>query len=56
MPRRGILGTSTIILYKDIDKYTFMCGSDFYETDVSCMPKNGWSDPSLEVSKTKQIN
>ena len=48
MPRpfkRGILGASTIILSKDIDKYTFMCGSNFYETDGSCMPKNGWSDP-----------
>ena len=40
MPRllkRGILGASTIILSKDIDKYAFMCGSNFYETDVrSC--------------------
>ena len=38
MPRhlkRGILGASTIILSKDIDKYAFMCGSNFYETDVS---------------------
>ena len=38
MPRlleRGILGASTIILSKDIDKYAFMCGSHFYETDVS---------------------
>ena len=37
MPRPlkwGILGASTIILYKDIDKYAFMCGSNFYETDV----------------------
>ena len=37
MPRplkRGILGASTIILFKDIDKYAFMCGSNFYETDV----------------------
>ena len=37
MPRplkRGILGASTIILSKDIDKYAFMCGSNFYETDV----------------------
>ena len=24
----------TIILFKDIDKYAFMCGSIFYETDV----------------------
>ena len=43
--KQGILGASTIILSKDIDKYTFICGSNFYETDVSCM--NGWSDPSL---------
>ena len=38
MPRplkQGILGASRIILSKDIDKYTFMCGSNFYETDVS---------------------
>ena len=37
MPRplkRGILGASIIILSKDIDKYAFMCGSNFYETDV----------------------
>ena len=32
--KRGILGASTIILSKDIDKYAFMCGSNFYETDV----------------------
>ena len=38
MPRplkRGILGASTIILSKDIDKYAFMCGLNFYETDSS---------------------
>ena len=37
MPRplkQGILGASTIILSKDIDKYAFMCASSFYETDV----------------------
>ena len=37
MPRplkRGILGVSTIILSKDIDNYAFMCGSNFYETEV----------------------
>ena len=37
MPRpliRGILGARTIILPKDIDKCAFMCGSNFYETDV----------------------
>ena len=38
MPRplkRGLLGASTKILSKDIDKYAFICGSNFYETDVS---------------------
>ena len=38
MPRplkRGILGASTIILTKDIFKYAIMCGSNFYETDVT---------------------
>ena len=38
MPRqlkRGILGASTIILSKDIDKYAFMCGLNFYETAVN---------------------
>ena len=38
MPRplkRGILGASTIILSKYIDKYAFMCGSNFYESDVT---------------------
>ena len=39
MPRPlkgGILGGSIIliILSKDIDKYAFMCGSNFNETDV----------------------
>ena len=37
MPRplnRGLPGASTIILSKDIDKYAFMCGSNFYESDV----------------------
>ena len=33
--KRGMLGASTIILSKDIDKCAFMCGSIFYETDVS---------------------
>ena len=39
MPRPlkwGILGASTISLSKDIDKYAFMCGSNFYESDVIC--------------------
>ena len=37
MPRPlkwGIIGASTIILSKDINKYAFMCGSNFYESDV----------------------
>ena len=45
MPRalkRGILGTSTMILSKDIDKYSFMCGLNFYETDVRNRKKNIW--------------
>ena len=47
MPRplkRGILGASTIILSKDIDKYAFMCGSNFYESDVTinkCQKETG---------------
>ena len=43
MPRplkQGIVGASTIILSKDIDKYAFMCGSNFYETDVRNWSKN----------------
>ena len=32
--KRGILGARTMILSKDIDKYAFMCGSNFYESDV----------------------
>ena len=38
MPRplkQGLLGASTIILSKDIDKYAFMCGSNFNETDIT---------------------
>ena len=38
MPRplkRKILGASTIILSKDIDKYTSMCGLNFYEPDIN---------------------
>ena len=32
--KRGLLGASIIILSKDIDKYAFMYGSNFNETDV----------------------
>ena len=38
MPRplkRGIIGAITIILSKDINKYAFMYGSNFYESDVT---------------------
>ena len=38
MPRplkRGKLGASSIILAKDIDKNSVMCGSNFYETNVT---------------------
>ena len=28
------LGASTTILSKDIDRYAFMCGSNFYESDI----------------------
>ena len=41
MPRplkRGILGASKIIQSKDIDKYA-ICGSNFYETDVTSESK-----------------
>ena len=31
---RGIIDATTIIFSKVIDKYAFMCGSKFYETDV----------------------
>ena len=44
MPRPlkwGILGASTIILSKEIDKYAFMCGSNFYESDVSRVKRDG---------------
>ena len=29
------LGASTVILSKDIDKHAFLCGSIFYETEVT---------------------
>ena len=38
MPRplkQAMLGASTIILSKDIDKYAFMFGSNFYESDFT---------------------
>ena len=31
---------STITLSKNTDKNAFMCGSNFYETDVRCYKKN----------------
>ena len=33
--KRGALGASTIILSKDINKYAFMCDSNFNETEVT---------------------
>ena len=33
--KQGIQGSSTIIISKDIDKYAFMCGSNFFESDVT---------------------
>ena len=42
MPRplkQGIPGASPIILSKEIVKYAFMCGSNFYETDVTLCKK-----------------
>ena len=50
MPRtlkQGILGASTTILSKDIDKYAFMCGSKFYETDVRCQTVINIQDLSI---------
>ena len=53
MPRplkRGILGASTIILSKDIDKYAFMCSSNFNETDVSSKTsQKGFSASKCDV-------
>ena len=43
MPRpfkQGILGASTTILSTVIDKYAFMCGSKFYESDVTYLAYN----------------
>ena len=57
MPRplkRGILGARTIILFIDIDKYAFMCGSNFYESDVkSCEHKTVFI---LICNLTKRVN
>ena len=39
--KRGILGTSTIILSKDIDKYAFMCGSILMKQMLECK----WNNP-----------
>ena len=49
MPRplkRGILGASTIILSKNIDKYAFMCGSNFLW--IRRYHKIFWDDNSFE--------
>ena len=60
MPRplkRGILGANTIILSKDIDKYAFMCGSNFYETDVrwNLLPKSGKLEKNPEAFPSSPI-
>ena len=39
--KQGMLGASTIILFKDIDKYAFMCGSNFYESDFDMSARLG---------------
>ena len=51
MPRPlklGILGASTIILFKNIDKYAFMCGSNFYESDFTISNFDDISEPKLK--------
>ena len=62
MPRPlklSILGAScTIILSKDIDKYAFMCDSNFYETDPQTLRalkilSSNWIKLTLEVRVLK---
>ena len=55
MPRplkRGMLGNSTIIPSKDIVKYAFICGSNFYETNV----KYDFLLHLIEKEKKKTVN
>ena len=59
MPRplkRGKLGASTIIQSKDIDKYAFMCGLNFYESDVMIFLKYMLVPRSAGPSKRASIN
>jgi hypothetical protein len=52
MPRplkRGIIDASTIILSKGINKYAFMCGSNFYESDVTLKLKPFGVLPSIVI-------
>ena len=49
--RRGILGVSTIIISKDIDKYAFMCDLNFYESDVKWKSKYQFE---CHIAATKQ--
>ena len=54
MPRPlkwGILGASTIILSKDMDKYVFMFGSNFYETDITYIVWKYDKSPKVKHSK-----
>ena len=59
MPRPlkwGILGANTIILSKDIDKYAFMCGSNFYESDFTYLPSCKTRDwPLVCLNSDKKI-
>ena len=53
--KRGI-GASTIILSKDINKYDFMCGLNFYESDVMIFLKYMLVPRSAGPSKRASIN
>ena len=53
--KRGILGASTIIISKDIDKYAFMCGSSFYETS-SVQKKTQTSVHCVKINPPKNEN
>ena len=57
MPRplkRKILGASTIILSKDIDKYTSMCGLNFYEPDINKLEQLEFKYWDLETCRKSQ--
>ena len=49
-----MLGASTVTLSKDIDKYAFMCGSIFYDTDVNrLMYEAAAANRAVEALKSK---